>query len=61
MGHFSHVEEGSAENVLLCLEEGGVQNVSDPQFLFCSPPLPVINDRSLMHVSFHVSGTSVMR
>ena len=58
---FSHVEEGAAENVLFCLEGAGVQNASDPQFQFCSPPLPAINDRSLMHVSFHVSGTSVTR
>ena len=39
-----HPLKGGTQKVLPCLE-GGLQKVSDLRF--CSPPLPVINDRSL--------------
>ena len=41
---------GGAQKVVPCLKGGGgVQKVSDPRFShFVAPPLPVINDQSLM-------------
>ena len=46
---FSHAEGGGAQNGLPCLQGGGKQNVSGPQFShFAPPPLSVINDQSLI-------------
>ena len=48
---FSHAEGGGgAQNGLPYLQGGGKQNVSGPQFSHFAPPppLPVINDQSLI-------------
>ena len=45
-----HSLKGGARKVLPCLEGGGGAKSFGPAiFPFCSPPLPVINDQSLVY------------